>query len=194
MMRRLWPPGAVVIAVVIAVVVIAVLRRRLLVVAVHGDSMAPVYTDGDTLLAVRPSESHRWRVGEDLVFARTGQQVVVPGDPPYLVKRVRAVPGGLVSGDTTDADGGPIPQGWLLLSGTNSSRSAPAFYSVPINAVIGKVVCRLRRDDQSFMASALLRTRQAPSGGDLGKWPAQAASGSGQQRRVREGPGRRRTR
>lgn len=89
---------------VLVMAVVRVMRRRLLVVAVRGGSMAPVYLDGDRLLAVRVSGAHRWRVGEDLVFARNEEQVVPPGDPPFLVKRVCAVPGDLVPSDLVPSD------------------------------------------------------------------------------------------
>jgi signal peptidase I len=48
MTRRNWP----LIAGLLALPIIAVIRRRFLVVAVRGSSMAPIYHDGDTLLAV----------------------------------------------------------------------------------------------------------------------------------------------
>lgn len=144
MSRRHWSAGAG----VLAVSLVALIRRRLLLVAVHGVSMAPIYQDGDTLLAVRLSRSHPWRVGDDLVFDRIDQPTV-PGDPPYLVKRVCAVPGDPIphqaEGFAADLNGsGLMPLGTLLLAGMNSSLP-PFFYSVLEEAVIGKVVCRLRK-------------------------------------------------
>jgi hypothetical protein len=81
------------------------------------------------------------------VFARTGQ--LAPGDPSYLVKRICAVPGDPVPDQAEDlmanrASCGRIPSGWLLLQGMNSS----FFYSVPVDAVVGKVVGRVRASAQ----------------------------------------------
>lgn len=135
MSGRTWPLGAG----MLAVSIVALIRWRLLLVAVRGFSMEPVYRDGDTLLAVRLSGSHPWRVGEYLVFDRAGQPAV-PGDPPCLVKRVCAVPGGPIPDGS-----GVMPPGRLLLAGVNDSLP-PFFYSVPVDAVVGKIVCRLRRD------------------------------------------------
>jgi signal peptidase I len=148
MTRRNWP----LIACLLALPVIAVIRGRFLVVAVRGSSMAPIYHDGDTLLAVRLSRSHAWRAGEDLVFARTGQPI--PGDPSYLVKRICAVSGDPVPDQAEDlmanrASCGRIPSGWLLLQGMKSGY----FYSVPVDAVVGKIVGRVRASAQGGKAS-----------------------------------------
>lgn len=129
---------------------IAVLRRRCLIVNVRGSSMTPRYHDGDVLLAVRPLASHRWRPGEDLVFARTGQSALPPGEPAYLVKRICAVPGdplpAQLAGTITDRDHrGLIPQSLLVLRGINETGTRPFFYPVPVRSVAGKVICRLRR-------------------------------------------------
>ncbi len=129
-------------AVLVALAAIAVLRTRLLLVKVHGSSMAPGYEDGDLLLARRVSPSHAWRAGEDLVFARTGDVVVPPGDPACLVKRVCAVPGDAVP----ERPGEMVSSDWLILRGTNGSGArAPFYYSVPVSAVLGKVITTLRR-------------------------------------------------
>ncbi len=131
---------------------LGVFRRRLLLVRVVGHSMEPAYADGDTLLAVRVARSRGWRAGEDLVFTPTGR-TRVPGDPPYLVKRVRAVPGDpvppevvtsdLVPGDQIarlmDAAAGLIKPDWLLVQGLNLA-AGPSWYAVQVSSVIGRVV------------------------------------------------------
>lgn len=132
-MRRLWLPGAGVAALALAGLVVA--RKRLLIVRVHGSSMEPAYHDGDALLLVRMSPAHGWRRGEDLVFAMTGQELV-PGDPPYLVKRVCAVPG---DPDPTQSDG-LVPPDWLVLQGLNATGPRASYYSVSAETILGKVV------------------------------------------------------
>lgn len=144
-MRRYLP----LIAGAVALPVVAVIRRRFLLVTVRGSSMAPVYDDGDTLLAVRPRRSHAWLVGDDLVFVRTGEQIGARGDPPYLVKRVCAVAGDPMP---RPSDGLPadwagcdvVPSGWLILSGMISASPKSHFYHVPADAIVGQVVRRLR--------------------------------------------------
>jgi hypothetical protein len=145
-MRRNWPLNACFLA-VLAVVVI---RRQLLVVVVHGNSMTPMYADGDTLLAVRQLRSHIWCAGDVLVFGRTGQLEGLPGDPEYLVKQIFAVPGDpvphLVKRAVADSTNyGLIPEGSLVLKGTNRFQPVPSFYFVSVDDVLGTVVCRLRR-------------------------------------------------
>ena len=149
-MRRYWA----LIACAVVAPAIAVIRRRFLLVTVRGSSMAPVYEDGDTLLAVRLPRFHDWHIGEDLVFARTGQQIAARGDPPYLVKRVCAVAGdpvprqldGLPADSVPDWAGrGVVPSGWLLLRGMSSATTPSHFYQVPADAIAGKVVRRLRQ-------------------------------------------------
>jgi signal peptidase I len=147
-MRRYLP----LLACAVLVPVVAVIRRRILLVTVHGSSMAPVYEDGDTLLTVRLLRSHAWQAGDDLVFARTSQQLAVRGDPPYLVKRVTAVAGDPMPADA--AGSGPVPPGWLVVRGMNST-----FYQVPADAIAGKVVRRLRRADHQ---PATRRSRKLP--------------------------------
>lgn len=121
---------------------IVTLRTRCLLVTVHGASMAPVYEEGDLLLARRVPRSRNWRAGEDLVFARSSAVLLPPGDPDCLVKRVRARPGDPLPERTREV----VSPGWLVLQGLNDGGApSPFYYSVPVSSVLGKVVTRLRR-------------------------------------------------
>ncbi|MGH3190547.1 MAG: S26 family signal peptidase [Streptosporangiaceae bacterium] len=136
-------------ACIAALLVISIGRKWFLIVIVQGHSMSPIYADGNILLAVRRSRPHAWRPGDVLVFARTGHLEVTPEDPKYLVKRVIAVPGDSVTDLPTIPDTsnhGLMPEGHILLQGTGITQTAPFYYFVPVEAVVGKVICRLHQD------------------------------------------------
>jgi hypothetical protein len=135
-------------ACIATLLVVSIGRRWFLVVIVQGNSMAPVYNDGDMLLAVRRPKSHSWRPGDILVFTRTDLLEILPEDPKYLVKRVIAVPGDSVAGLPFLADSanqGLMPEGRLLLQGTGAAQTSSSYYAIYTDAVLGSVVCRLRR-------------------------------------------------
>ena len=137
-MRRSWLLAACAASVAV-IGGILVVRSRLVIVRVKGSSMKPVYADGDVLLAARLPPGYHWQAGEDLVFARTGPDLV-PGDPPYLVKRVCALPGD--PDPRSDLGDALVPADWLILQGLNSTGSRPSYYSIPVEVILARVLSR----------------------------------------------------
>jgi len=107
-------------------------RRGLLLVTVNGNSMAPALAHGDRVLVVRCRRG-----------LRPGSVVVgqAPGDwdepPPLFVKRL------------LDR---PLPRGthWVQGDGPSSADSR-AWGPVPEDALIGRVLCRLRHGTVRFV-------------------------------------------
>ena len=111
------PKVGATIGCLLAAAVIGLTRAAFLVVRVDGESMAPEYRPGDTVLTVR-----RWITGP----ARAGDVVVcrlprsIPGPDGYLIKRVTSVAAGQItlrgdSGNSYDSRAfGPVPQGCVL--------------------------------------------------------------------------------
>lgn len=94
-----------------------IVRRLLVIVTVHGGSMLPTYTPGETLLGLRYRRLER---GRTVVF-RTPYSARDSHDrtgPPYRIKRVVAL-----AGDPTpawvrgEAAGKPIPAERLVVRG-----------------------------------------------------------------------------
>lgn len=97
-------------------------RRLIVVVRVHGESMVPTYTAGDTLLAMRYRRLER---GSAVVFRMPHSTP----EPPYRIKRIIAVPG-----DPTpdwvygQAGGAPVPPGRLVVRGDGPSSEDSRHY------------------------------------------------------------------
>ncbi|MEV0747871.1 S26 family signal peptidase [Streptomyces sp. NPDC050273] len=120
------------------------LKRRLIVVTVHGASMLPTYGPGDRLIVRRGTKR-----------VRRGNVVVIEppsgswGDNSYserwLIKRVAAVPGDIISGSYRDVRDVKVPPGKLILLGDNQdvsmdSRQLGLFFS---RQLLGTVWFRL---------------------------------------------------
>jgi len=84
----IWLAGGIVLAASAAA--IAFLKRRYVAVQVRGTSMTPALRDGDRVL-VRRCRLDRVGPGDVVVVAMPSPSP--DGDPPWLVKRVVAVPG-----------------------------------------------------------------------------------------------------
>ncbi|GAB3987610.1 S26 family signal peptidase [Actinoallomurus acanthiterrae] len=83
-----------------AVIVLRSLQARLALVRVVGSSMAPTFADGDRLLVRRTVRPRR---GDVVVFRNPAKKR--EPDPPWLVKRVSAVPGDQVPEEVLAAVG-----------------------------------------------------------------------------------------
>ena len=142
------------------------LHRRFLVVTVNGESMTPTYAHGDRVLA-RRARLAGVRAG-DVVVAAAGLplpggprpltiEAAEPGTPttcpPWMIKRVVAVPGDTVPEQTLAvlavAPGHLVPPGRFVAYGDNVQASADSrqmgyFYE---ENLLGVVVARLRRPD-----------------------------------------------
>jgi signal peptidase I len=99
---------------------LAALRSRLCLITVLGNSMAPTYHDGDVLLVHCGA---RLRRGRPVVFRTPGG-----GDPPYLVKRLVALPG-----DRHPAFPDPIPPAHIAVLGDNAARSQDSRHFGPLD-------------------------------------------------------------
>jgi signal peptidase I len=108
---------------------LVVLRASLSLVTVQGDSMAPTYRDGDLLLVRRTS---RLRRGQPVVF-RTPET----SEPPFLVKRLVALPG-----ERHPAFHDSVPPGKIAVLGDNDRRSRDSRHFGPVDArsVMGHVL------------------------------------------------------
>jgi signal peptidase I len=89
--------------------------RRFVAVRVVGDSMAPGLRSGQVLLVRRASLADV-RPGQVVVFAPPPDLPAFEGDPPWLVKRVAALPGEVFGSAV-------VPAGRFAVLGDNASRS-----------------------------------------------------------------------
>ena len=116
--------NAAVCGVVAAAAAVGLARAALVVINVDGDSMAPAYRSGDSVLIAR-----RWIAGP----IRPGHVVVcrlppeVAGPKGYIVKRVISVTDGQV---------------YIQGDGANSYDSR-AFGTISLDYVLGRVIARL---------------------------------------------------
>ncbi|GAA4634201.1 hypothetical protein GCM10023196_074770 [Actinoallomurus vinaceus] len=119
-----------------------VLRSRLALVRVTGSSMAPTFADGDRLLVRRTVRPRR---GDVAVFRNPVAGPDTEPDPPWLVKRVAAVPGDRVPEETLAAVGAArgavVPPGRLIVRGdAERSLDSRQFGYVSATMVLGTVL------------------------------------------------------
>lgn len=135
------------IAAVIGCAVLA-LRTRLVAVLVQGDSMEPTLRPGDRVL-VRRVPLRRVRRGQLVVLAQPPDRPATSDNPPWLVKRVVALPGDSVPDEVPalrQATNGRVPPGLFIVLGDNMARSYDSrragYFSA--DALLGIVVRTLR--------------------------------------------------
>jgi signal peptidase I len=121
-------PLAAAAAAIPAVVAAARLRRTLVAVRVVGISMQPTLLEGDRVLVRRTTADAVCR-GQLVVFAQPQPRPgpPSPGHPPWLIKRVVALPGdptprNLLPGPEIGAES-VVPPGKLVVIGDNRDRS-----------------------------------------------------------------------
>lgn len=128
---------------------LVVLRRRFVSVLIYGNSMEPTLRPGQRVL-VRRTGADRVRRGQVVVLANPTGAPPEAGSPPWLIKRVAAVPGDPVPRETVPAlryvTEPRVPAGRLVLLGDNhaasyDSRRAGYFTA---DTVLGIVVRTLR--------------------------------------------------
>lgn len=104
---------------VVVVVVLAVLRRRFVVVRIEGISMEPTFRAGDRVLVRRTRLAGVSR-GQVVIFRPPNP---VAGDPPWMVKRVAALPGDPVPAGVAAPCDVRVPPARLVVLGDNSDHS-----------------------------------------------------------------------
>jgi len=131
-------------------------RRDLRVIRVTGASMLPAYRHGD-LLVVRRVPLRAIHLG-DVVVLDAGEhdrhQVSVAR---WIIKRVAAVPGGVVgSGILPGGQGAVVPPGQLVLLGDNPAQSVDSrqLGYFPASRTIGRVI-GVRTRTEGITAPAL---------------------------------------
>ncbi|MEY9933060.1 signal peptidase I [Catenulispora sp. GP43] len=140
--------GLVAAAALAALAIAALAKaRRHVVVTVEGTSMAPTYRPGDRLLVRRCGLDGVER-GQAVVVLRpdlvTGWKVAdraggMPGDSPWFVKRVTALPGDPIP------DGSVPPDHLYLLGDNPASEDSRRWGCCPGERVVGVVVRELGR-------------------------------------------------
>ncbi|WP_328329873.1 S26 family signal peptidase [Kribbella sp. NBC_00382] len=103
--------------------VVLVLRHRYLSVQVVGTSMTPTLRPGERII-VRRTTVANLRHGQIVVLANSSP---APDDPPWLVKRLTALPGDPIPRDTVpalrDVPEQVVPPNRLVILGDNDSAS-----------------------------------------------------------------------
>ena len=147
-MRAAWGL-AVTAAGAVATAVLA--RRRFFVVTVEGPSMEPTYHPDDRLLVRRCSGESVPR-GAVVAFRPPPQDASLGTLPPLLVKRAVATAGDAVPGSidpaVLQAPGPVVPPGRLLVLGDSPrSLDSKTWGYLPVSAVVGVVVRRIKPND-----------------------------------------------
>lgn len=136
---------------------VLVLRGRFVAVLVHGDSMVPTLHPGERVL-VRRVPLRRVRRGQVVVLAPPPDLPPDPDNPPWMVKRLVALPGDPVPRDLRalwDQAGQAgqagqaaerVPPGRFVVLGDNTARSFDSRRAgyFPADALLGVVVRTLR--------------------------------------------------
>lgn len=134
------------------VAVAATLRRRFVAVVVDGASMEPTLRPGERVL-VRRVALDRVRLGQIVVLAMpVDMHAALPAvdNPPWLIKRVVALPGDPVPYDRVPVlrDNGDdrVPAGHLVVLGDNEARSFDSRRAgyFTADALLGVVLRKLR--------------------------------------------------
>ncbi|MBO2445909.1 hypothetical protein J4573_02295 [Actinomadura barringtoniae] len=140
----IWAVGAMVLVAGVGTA-LTVLRRRFLSVLVEGSSMEPTLHAGQRVL-VRRAEVAELRRGQVVVVAHPPDGPPRADAPPWLIKRVAALPGDPVPREAVPAlrhvMEPRVPAGRLVLLGDNraasfDSRRVGYFSS---NTLLGRVV------------------------------------------------------
>jgi signal peptidase I len=124
----------------------AVLRIRFVIIRVSGDSMLPALRHGDRVL-VRRTSFPRLRRGQIVVFAPPKWLPFATEDPPWLIKRIEALPGDAVPSGVPvgEARDGRVPSGHFVAFGDNAVRSYDSRRTgfFPAEALLGVLVRRM---------------------------------------------------
>jgi signal peptidase I len=115
-----WTVVVMAAAAVVAAPVI-VLRRRFVAVTVTGNSMEPSLSPGARVL-VRRVPAQQVQRGQIVVLRFPSGAPPDVGNPPWLIKRVAAVPGDPVPASVPENDT-LVPSGRLVLLGDNTASS-----------------------------------------------------------------------
>lgn len=146
------------------------LNRSLVAVEVIGQSMVPTFDHGDRVL-VRRASPRLLRVGDVVVLGRPDTddlpdlQELLGSLPPWVVKRVVALPGDPVP-DGVPAEGdGTVPPGRLVVLGDNteSSTDSRVWGPVPSDRLLGIVRRRLALRNTAATAVRARADRFPPS-------------------------------
>lgn len=138
------------IAVAVPAALLLWLNRTLVAVDVVGHSMEPAFRHGDRVL-VRRTSAKRLRVGDVAVLGRPDTDefqdlVLLMGSvPPWVVKRVAALPGDPVPAAVPAGADGTVPPGHLVVLGDNTDHSTDSrvWGPVPDGRVLGVVLRRM---------------------------------------------------
>lgn len=111
--------SAVVVVVAAVVASAVVLRRRFVSVLVQGTSMEPTLRHGERVL-VRRAGLAQVRRGQVVVFALPVPFDATSGNPPWMIKRVVALPGDPVPWLDSAHDDQRVPIGRFVAIGDNN--------------------------------------------------------------------------
>lgn len=137
-------------------------RRRIAVVTVAGESMEPVFRQGDRVLVLR-ARLPRLRRGQVVVLEKPGPEGTWSTPPPrwpgryrtWMIKRIAAVPGDPmpdlahpltgVPAPRSSPPGGRVPAGMFVALGDNprGSLDSRIFGCCPADRLLGVVVACL---------------------------------------------------
>ncbi|WP_090929089.1 S26 family signal peptidase [Nonomuraea jiangxiensis] len=143
------------------------LHKHLVIVTVCGTSMFPTYRDGDRLLVRRISPG-RVRRGHVVVLAN---DMIGVAQPPYVIKRVLAVPGDPVPKaaipSLRSARDVVVPEGRLVLVGDNRAHSRDSRQSgyFASESLLGVAVTRLPHATSAENAPPAVRMVETPKAG-----------------------------
>jgi signal peptidase I len=131
------------IAALLAGAAILAARAWLVAVTVVGDSMVPTLLPGDRVLVARTG-LRRVRRGQLVVFAPP-RRPPGPADPPWMVKRVVALPGDVVPASVSQLAGARVPADRFVVLGDNATRSWDSRRAgyLPADALLGVVLRRM---------------------------------------------------
>lgn len=126
------------------------LNRTLVAVDVVGHSMEPAFHHGDRVL-VRRVPAERLRVGDVAVLGHPDtdelrELALLAGPvPPWVVKRVAALPGDPVPASVPAEGRGTVPPGRLVVLGDNTDHSTDSrmWGPVPDDRLLGVVLRRM---------------------------------------------------
>jgi signal peptidase I len=135
-------------AAAVAACAVIILRGRFVAIRVDGESMEPGLHPGDRVL-VRRVPLHGVRRGQVVVFAPPAGLSSASQDPPWLVKRVAALPGDAVPPALREREvvgDARVPPDRFVALGDNAARSYDSRRAGYFHAetLLGVVVRKLR--------------------------------------------------